>query len=90
MQMWEVFLRGVMSGSSVGNYPVRESSKAFTTHQVKNICWNRLNILPMKCIEKETPSSRCFRRERSSSETAESAPDVEPEESKGLKRSSKA
>lgn len=72
------------------NYPVRESSKAFTTHQVKNISWNRLSILTVKCTEKETPSSRGFRRERSSSETAESAPDVEPEESKGLKRSSKA
>lgn len=72
------------------NYPVRESSKAFTTHRVKNISWNRLSILPVKCTEKETPSSRGFRRERSSSETAESAPDVEPEESKGLERSSKA
>lgn len=32
MQMWEVFLRGVMSGSNVGRYPVRKSSKDFTTH----------------------------------------------------------
>lgn len=87
--MWEVFLGGVMSGSSVAII-LLESSKAFTTHQVKNTSWNRLNVLPVKCTEKETPSSRSFRRERSSSETAKSAPDVEPEESKGWKRSSKA
>lgn len=59
MQMWEVFLHGVMSGSSVAII-LLESSKAFTTHQVKNTSWNRLSILPVKCTEKETPSSRCF------------------------------
>lgn len=32
MQMWEVFLRGVISDSTVGNYDVQKSSKAFTTH----------------------------------------------------------
>lgn len=40
------------------HHDVRKSSKAFTTHiQAKNTCWNRLNIPPMKSIEKETENT---------------------------------